>query len=73
LTLEIGLGTAAKTKINVGKIMCEIDDKNRIEELFISSQAFHQTTAGRVQKITAKERFEPKTLETFDPVTRELY
>jgi hypothetical protein len=32
LTIETGLGTAAKTKINVGKITCEIDDENRIEE-----------------------------------------
>jgi hypothetical protein len=30
--------------------MCEIDDKNRIEERFISSHAFHRTTGGRVEK-----------------------
>jgi hypothetical protein len=55
------------------KTTCEIDDKNQIEEQFISSQVFHQTPGGRVQKITAGERFEPRTLESFNLVTQELY
>jgi hypothetical protein len=51
----------------------EIDDKNRIEEQFISSQVFHRTLGGRVQKTTAGEKFEPRNLESFNPVTQELY
>jgi hypothetical protein len=50
---------------------CEIDDKNQIEEQFISSQAFHRTTGGRVQEITVGEQFEPRTLESFDLATQE--
>jgi hypothetical protein len=47
--------------------------KNRIEEQFISLQAFHQTPGGRVQKIITEGRFEPRILESFDPVTQEIY
>jgi hypothetical protein len=51
--------------------MCEIDEKNRIEEQFISSQAFYRTPGGRVREITAGEQFEPRTLESFDLATQE--
>jgi hypothetical protein len=53
--------------------MYEIDDKNQIEEQFISSQAFHRTPGGHIQEITAGEQFEPRILESFDPATQELY
>jgi hypothetical protein len=36
------------------------------------SHAFHRTPGGRVQEITVGERFEPKTLKSFDPTTKEL-
>jgi hypothetical protein len=39
----------------------------------MSSQSFHRTPGGLVQKITTGERFEPRILESFDPVTQELY
>jgi hypothetical protein len=45
---------AAKTRIGASKNTCEIDNKNRIKELYISSQTFHRTPGGRVQKITIK-------------------
>jgi hypothetical protein len=35
----------------------------------MSSQAFHQTIGARVQEIIVGERFEPRTLESFDPAT----
>jgi hypothetical protein len=38
--------------------MCEIDDENRIEKQFLSSQVFRQTAGGRVQEITVEEQFE---------------
>jgi hypothetical protein len=53
--------------------MFEIDNKNQIEKQFISSQAFHQTAGGRVQKLTVGERFEPRILDSFDPVTQKQY
>jgi hypothetical protein len=49
----------------------EIDDKIRIEEQFISSQAFHRTPGGHVWETTVGERFEPRNLESFDLVTQE--
>jgi hypothetical protein len=39
----------------------------------MSSQSFHRTLGGRVREITAEERFEPRILESFYPVTQELY
>jgi hypothetical protein len=39
--LRTGLGTAAETHSSASESTCKIDDKNRIEEQFISSQAFH--------------------------------
>jgi hypothetical protein len=53
--------------------MSEIDDKNRIEKQFISSQAFHRTPGGRVREITAGEQFKLRTLESFDSATQESY
>jgi hypothetical protein len=50
IALKIGLGTTAKTQIDTSKNTYEIDDKNRIKEYFIFSQALHQTPCGRVQK-----------------------
>jgi hypothetical protein len=53
--------------------MNEIDDKNQIEEQFISSHVFHRTPGESVRETTAGEQFEPQNLESFDPVTQELY
>jgi hypothetical protein len=39
----------------------------------MSSQVFHRTASGRVQKITTGERFESQILESFNPVSQELY
>jgi hypothetical protein len=39
----------------------------------MSSQAFHRTPGGRVREITVGERFEPRILKSFDPVTQEQY
>jgi hypothetical protein len=50
-----------------------IDNENRIEEQFISSQPFHRTTGGRIREVTAGVKFEPQNLESFNPVTQELY
>jgi hypothetical protein len=60
-----------ETRNDAGKTMCEIDDKNWIEERFISSQAYHRTPGGRVREITAGEQFEPRILKSFDPATQE--
>jgi hypothetical protein len=70
LTLGTGLRTTAETRNSAGKTTSEIDDKNQIEEQFISSQAFHRTFGGRVQKTTVEDQFEPQNLESFDPVTQ---
>jgi phosphoribulokinase len=70
--LRTGLGTAAKTRIGVSNTTCKINDKNQIKEQLISSQSFHRTTGGHVQKITAEERFESRTLKSFDLTTQEL-
>jgi hypothetical protein len=67
------LGIAALTQIDATKTMCAIDDKNQIEEQFISSQTFHRTPGGHIRKITVGERFEPRILESFDLATQELY
>jgi hypothetical protein len=61
LALETGLGTTVKTLIGASKNTYEIDDKNRIEEQFISSQSFHRTPGERIWEITTKEQFEPST------------
>jgi hypothetical protein len=62
-----------ETQNGASKTMSEINDKNQIEEQFISSQVFHRTSGGRFQETTAEERFEPQNLESFGPVTQELY
>jgi hypothetical protein len=62
-----------ETRNGASKTTCEIDDKNQIEEQFPYLQAFHPTPGERVQEITAGEQFEPQNLESFDPVTQELY
>jgi hypothetical protein len=71
--LRTGLGTVTKTRNGASKTSCEIDDKNQLKKQFISSQVFHRTPGGRVQKITVKEQFEPRNLKSFDPVTQDLY
>jgi hypothetical protein len=42
--------------------MCKIDDENRIEKQFISSQVFHRTTGGRIQEITVKNNLNYESL-----------
>jgi hypothetical protein len=39
----------------------------------MSTQAFHRTAGGRVRETTAGEQFEQRILESFDPMTQELY
>jgi hypothetical protein len=39
----------------------------------MSSHVFQRTAGGRVREITVEKQFEPRNLESFDPVTRELY
>jgi hypothetical protein len=39
----------------------------------MSSQAFYRTPGGRVQETTPKEQFEPRNLESFDPMTQKRY
>jgi hypothetical protein len=51
----------------------EIDDENRIEKQFMSSQTFHRTPGGCVQEITVREQFKPRILESFNPATQELF
>jgi hypothetical protein len=73
LGLQNRVRDAAETRNGASKTTCEIDEKNQIEEQFIPSRAFHQISGGRVREITKGERFEPRTIESFDPATRELY
>jgi hypothetical protein len=65
------LETTAETKNGASETTCKIDDKNRLEKQFISSQTFHRTPDGRVQKTTMGERFRPRILETFNPMAQE--
>jgi hypothetical protein len=71
--LRTGLGTVTETRISVDKTTSEIDDKRRIEKRFISSQSFQRTPGERIWEITVSERFKPQNLESFYPVTQELY
>jgi hypothetical protein len=73
LAFGTGLGIATKARKNASKTTREINDKNRLKKQFISFQAFHRTPGGRVQKITMEERFKPRILVSFDPVTQEQY
>jgi hypothetical protein len=61
------------TQNGVSKTTREIDDKNRLEKQFISSQAFHRTPGGRVRETTTGERFRPRILEPFDSATQESH
>jgi hypothetical protein len=72
-TFGTGLGIATETRNGASKTTREIDDKNRLKQQFISSQAFHRTPGGRVREPTAGERFRPRILETFDLVTQDRY
>jgi hypothetical protein len=54
-----GLGTAVKAQGGANKTTREIDDKDRLEKQFISSQAFHRTPGRRARETTAGERFRP--------------
>jgi hypothetical protein len=58
-----------QTRNNARKTSSEIDDKNQIEEQFMSSQAFHWTPAGCIQKITAEVQCRLENLELFNPIT----
>jgi hypothetical protein len=40
-----------ETQNGASKASCKIDDKNRLEKQFISSQAFHRTPGERVQEL----------------------
>jgi hypothetical protein len=62
-----------ETQNGTGKDPSDTDDKNQIENRFISSHTFHRTSDERVQEITAEEQFEPRILESFDPVTQKSY
>jgi hypothetical protein len=68
--LETRLGTAAETRIDAGKTTSEIDNKNQIEEQFISSAAFLRTSGGHVREITAEVQFRLRIIESFDPATK---
>jgi hypothetical protein len=65
------LGTAAETQNSASKTTSEIDDENRIEKQFMSSQAFHRTPGRRIRETTAEERFESRNLELFNSVDQE--
>jgi hypothetical protein len=65
------LGTVTEIRNGACKTTSEIDDRNQLEKRFISSQAFHRTTGGRVQKITTREQFESQNLEIFNPAAQE--
>jgi hypothetical protein len=53
--------------------MCKTDDENRLEEQFISSQAFHQILGGHVREITAGVQLRLRKLELFDPIARDQH
>jgi hypothetical protein len=44
-----------KAQKGATKTTREIDDKNSTQKQFISSQAFHQTSSGRVRETTVGE------------------
>jgi hypothetical protein len=71
-TLGTGLGTVAETWNSASKTTCEINDKNRIEEQFISSQTFQRTPGGRVRDITARVQFKVWNIKSFNPMTQEF-
>jgi hypothetical protein len=55
------------------KTTSKIDDKNQIEEHYISSQAFHRTPGVHVRETIIEEQFKPRILKIFAPMTQELY
>jgi hypothetical protein len=65
------LGITAETQNGASKITSEIDDENQIKNSLYPHKDI--SPSGRVREITAEERFEPRILESFDPVTQELY
>jgi hypothetical protein len=67
------LETTAETLNDASKTTSKIDDENRIEKQFMSSQAFHRTPGGRVRETIVEEQFKPQIIESFDPMTEELY
>jgi hypothetical protein len=71
--LRTKLGTTAETRLDANKNTCEIDNKSQTKIWFISSQIFHRTPCVRVQGITAGVHFRLINLESFDPVTQEVY
>jgi hypothetical protein len=56
-----------KTQNGASKTTCEINDKNRIEEQFLFSQAFHRIHSGCVQIITTEVQFEIGNLKLSEP------
>jgi hypothetical protein len=62
-----------KTRIDASWNTCKIDNENRLEEQFISSQAFHRTLGGRVREITARVHLRLRKLELFDPVAQDQH
>jgi hypothetical protein len=58
-----GSGTTTETQNGTSKTTSNIDDKIWLKEQFISSQLFHRTFGGHVQKITVRERFKPQILK----------
>jgi hypothetical protein len=60
-----------KAQKGANKTTQEIDDKNRLEKLSISSQAFHRTPGGRVRETTAGEQFRSRILELFEPAAHD--
>jgi hypothetical protein len=60
-----------ETRNGASKTTCEIDDKNQIEEQFISSQSFHRAPGGRIQKTTTGEQLKLENLDLFDPVAQD--
>jgi hypothetical protein len=61
-----------KTQNGVRKTSYEIDDINQLKKQFISPQIFHRTPGRHVRKTTTEVQFEPRNLESFDPMTQEL-
>jgi hypothetical protein len=47
------LGTTAETQNDASKTTSEIGNENQIENQFMSSQTFHITPDGHIQKTTA--------------------
>jgi hypothetical protein len=60
-----------ETQNGASKTTREIDDKNRLEKQFISSQTFHRAPGGRVRETTTGEQFGLENLELFNPAAQE--